>query len=111
MNSGLLHYTLWCFCVHCPFPLNLLHASPKSKVIFKAVIAQAVLCEYMVLVIQSLHDEFGVFPSALLCPYLGEIWTLRSCCSLWDDILSAQDFVVGLCFLFPLALLKVFDFY
>lgn len=61
----------------------------------------------MVPVTQSLHEEFEVSLSSLLCPYLGEIWIVRPCYSLWDDILFAQDFVVWLCFLFPRAQLKV----
>lgn len=38
------------------------------------------------------------FPLCSLCPHSGEIWILGSCYSLWNDILFAQDFVVGLCF-------------
>lgn len=70
VTSGLVQYILWSFCAHSPFPLSLLHASPNSSYFLTA---QAVLCEYTVLVIQSLHEELGVFPSALLCPHLGEI--------------------------------------
>lgn len=104
MISGLVQYILWSSCARSLFPLTLLHASPKSKVIFKAVLtAQAVLPEYIVLVTHSLHEEVGVFPSALLCPRSGEIWTFWSCCSLWDDILLGQDFVVG-CVFFSLLL-------
>lgn len=62
MVSGFIQHILSSFCAHSPFPLSLLHVSPKSKDIFKAVIAQALLCEYMVTVIQSLHEELGVSP-------------------------------------------------